>query len=98
MKAPEEIIDDLIHDWNAGHGRGVPLHEYLGMDHAEYARFVEDGTVPPFYAPPDHGDEPLLPDPNEGMDTMSAGVYLLFALAFLLGMAWLAIHLGGPTP
>ncbi|MEV4127113.1 hypothetical protein [Nocardia sp. NPDC049707] len=40
MTYPEELIDDLIDEWQHGNGLSVSLPEFLGMTEDQYARFV----------------------------------------------------------
>jgi len=44
----EEKLLDEVDRWHEMHGDGVPLHEFLGMTHDEYARWVENPSkLPP---------------------------------------------------
>ena len=40
-EVPPEAIDDYVARWHRD-PKGLELHQYLGMDEAEYARWVVD--------------------------------------------------------
>lgn len=38
---PDGAIDDRLGRWHDGDGEGLPIDEYLGMTHGEYAAWAE---------------------------------------------------------
>jgi hypothetical protein len=36
-----------VAEWEAGHDEGTPVHEYLNWTAEQYAKWREDGTLPP---------------------------------------------------
>jgi hypothetical protein len=51
-EAIEDHLLDLVDEWHAGHGKGQPLHEYLGMTQDQYDQWMPAGELPRGYTPP----------------------------------------------
>lgn len=43
----EQKVREKVREWESGQARGQPVHEYLGWTPEAYARWTEDGTLPP---------------------------------------------------